>query len=209
MPTLAVNLGGWLGWASTAEISQQFEDLQRLVLFDGTKTSDTLLFKGVVIESRIESYEMKRKATNQKYTGPRIRYEDIPGALEWEGELSDWIIYKYPRETRSNAPAVSRRRRDERHLSTRTTSSALILANSHSLKAKKRPADLHNVELTSNTSRKAAKRSHPGNIHNNSSAAIPSAVQKVPASNRPQKLVRRGNDVPEPSQEPSRPLTPV
>ncbi|KAF8861941.1 hypothetical protein BDZ45DRAFT_671503 [Acephala macrosclerotiorum] len=103
--TLAVNLGGWVQWLTTPKLAQQFTNLRRLALFDGTKDSEMLLYKRRQIEREIDKQSWKGKIA------PRVDLEDIPVALEWERDIKDWITYKYPDKSRS-----SRSRADDDHV---------------------------------------------------------------------------------------------
>lgn len=89
--TLGVSLGGWIDWKTTAGLVRQFDNLRRLALFDNTLSSDMLLCKGKIIEKDISKIFRNRQEMGVASSGPEVYLEDIPAALEWEGDIADWI----------------------------------------------------------------------------------------------------------------------
>lgn len=86
----------------------QFTHLKHLDLFDRTKDQKSLSFKIDEIEKVLVKARKKNKGTQgggRRYEASVVSREEIPTAVEWQGSVDEWIIYKYPKGYKSPVPS--------------------------------------------------------------------------------------------------------
>ncbi|CZR54675.1 uncharacterized protein PAC_04559 [Phialocephala subalpina] len=176
--TLAINVGGWMDWLSVPQLARKFRNLRRLALFDGTKNSEMLLYKGGDIEREIERQSWKRKVV------PMVDFKDIPGVFHGEGEISNWITYKHPKKSRS-----SRNRRDYDHTLSAPTSAATTPKSSQT--STPRACEEYKRYYLPPVYEKAAERSRTGKTSPTSSSVRKSTTTSSVITSRPSNHSRK------------------